>query len=75
MENWTFIYKIVYWGEDEKKSITEAGLVLAHTYTDAMKKITTYYGEDNMINVLRLEVMDCNDIIEYDVLSKISWEA
>lgn len=52
---YTFLYKVVYYFDDEEH--IENGLLYAPNFTEAAKQLEDYYGED-MTNILYLEPYD-----------------
>lgn len=46
-----FQYKVKYWDEDEKCTLTEVGLVGATKWGKAARKLEEYYGRGNIYSI------------------------
>ena len=46
-----FEYQVYYWDEVDEAPKTEQGLTTAKDYSEATKKVTTYYGKSNVISI------------------------
>ena len=63
-ELWMYKYIVeAYIEYVSDKSFIESGIICATTYTDAMEKLTTYYGEDAIVEVKCLMQFDANEVI------------
>ena len=67
-----FHYKVTYWDDIDKITRTEAGLCGASDYSKAAKKITKYYGDENLITIVLTEWEDL--VCEDDILEGFSHE-
>ena len=63
-ELWMYKYIVEAYIEDiDNKNFTESGIICATTYTDAMEKLATYYGEEAIVEVKCLMPFDEKDVI------------
>lgn len=62
------LYKVHYWDEDSQKEIFYFGVTLANSYSDAMEKVETYYG-DNIISVALFMNEECS-VYEFNLEDK-----
>ena len=65
-------FEVEYYDTDEgiEATFVDVGLVCANSWAEAVKKITDYYGEENLVNINFYELDDIlftKDIV--DVLS------
>lgn len=44
-------FVVEYWDEMDQEPRTESGLVSADSYSEAIEKITEYFGENNIISI------------------------
>ena len=60
-----FHSKVTYWDDIDKIMRTEAGLCGTFDYSKAAKKITKYYGNENLITMVLTEWGDlvCEDAV------------
>ena len=62
------LYKVHYWDEDSQEEIFHFGVTLADSYSDAMEKVETYYG-DNIISVSLFMEEECS-VYEFNLDDK-----
>ena len=58
-----FYFNTSYFDPDSKETLHEHGIVAAHTYMDAMRELSEYYGEDELIEVTLFPMTDSNLIV------------
>lgn len=57
-----YTYKLEWYNEIENKIETNYGIVLGDSYTNAVKDITTYYGEGNVESFsIQYQLMSSDD--------------
>lgn len=57
-------YKISYYDADNSKYITPYGIIFADNFSDAIEKLTQYYEEDCIAEILSLRCVSDNICIE-----------
>ena len=58
----TYRFSIVYWDPDEEKEFDDTGIVFAETYSEAVKNLTDYCGEEELFS-LTLKCLDDSPIL------------
>ena len=64
-------FEVEYYDTDEEATFVDVGLVCADSWAEAVKKITDYYGEENLVSIDFYELDDIlftKDIV--DILSE-----
>jgi hypothetical protein len=71
-----FIYKVIWFDDDNYEEITHYGTTFGHSYAEAMSNVIADYGENESIsielkkladeNTLRLDQDTCNKIYNDD---------
>ena len=70
-DNAFFSYEATFFNEDEKKSVTECGIVCGKTFTDAVEFIESYYGDELASLQVTWITSEFPLIIEKNALKKI----
>ena len=69
---WFYQYQIKVVVEDETidryqyKEVVRNGVVPANTYVEAIQKIVYYYGDDNIVDIMRLKAVFEGDVFEFE---------
>ena len=69
---WFYQYQIKAVVEDETidryryKEVIRNGVVPANTYVEAIQKIVNYYGDDNIVDIMRLKAVFEGDVFEFE---------
>ena len=64
-------FEVEYYDTDEEATFVDVGLVCEDSWAEAVKKITDYYGEENLVSIDFYELDDIlftKDIV--DILSE-----
>lgn len=58
---WWYIYKAIFWDENEEFNKCELGMIVAEKYSDAMQKLSYWYGEDNIDSIQLKAIKEANE--------------
>lgn len=62
---WQYIYQIVFWSSDEKKTVKERGLVFGKSSQDVYEKLRKYYlDEDDDFSTVFIEELESGEITD-----------
>lgn len=56
-------YLVDFYDSDESENVTDAGIVIAGTYADAVHRITSYYGDEDIIHLVIDQVGESEGIL------------
>lgn len=65
---YNYRYTITYWGECGDHEVIETGFVCGDTYAEALKKLATAYGENNIMMETLAYFDDCGGVIADGVM-------
>ena len=65
----TYEYKILYFNETKEKEEIRVGLVPATSVVDAIYRIASYYGEDEIFEILFLREITDSEV--FDVMDNV----
>ena len=58
---WWYIYKAIFWDENEESMKCDLGMIVADTYVNAMKILQEWYGEDNIDSIQLKVIKEANE--------------
>lgn len=59
--NWWYIYKAIFWDENEEVMRCDLGMITANTYVGAMEILQEWYGEENIDSIQVKAVKEANE--------------
>lgn len=59
--NWWYIYKAIFWDENEEVMRCHLGMIIADTYAGAMEILQEWYGEKNIDSIQVKAVKEANE--------------
>lgn len=65
-----FIYDILFYDDLSEKEVHAYGIVEASSTVEAVSKLASWFGDENIINIERLEAADFSIISVYDEKGK-----
>lgn len=69
---WFYQYQIKVVVEDEAtdrhqlKEVIKNGLIIASTYMEAIRRMINYYGDDNIVNIMKFTTALESDVFEFE---------
>lgn len=80
--NWVFQYAITWYDADadaDADSETESlrfaeGLVSAEDFTDAVERLESYYGKEELVSIEYLEALDMNEVMPKCDIENVKWK-
>lgn len=59
--NWWYIYKAIFWDENEGVMRCNLGMIIADTYVGAMEILQEWYGEEKIDSIQMKAVKEANE--------------